>query len=162
MKTNKNLLAAALLFAFSGLLASFPAIEAKAQTNLSKAIAAHVNKVRDDAAEYKEARKIVYGDVNGDGRADAVVQYTLEGRGGGNMWEQNLAVFLNQKGVYKMAASEIVGGKLSRSFDVLRIKNKEIVGATETCPEDGPQGLCKNPAKKQVKFIFAKGELKER
>jgi len=132
-----------------------------AQANLQKAIDSYIEKVREDADEYKEARKIIYGDVDGDGTKDAVVQYTLEGAGGGNSWGQSLVVFLNKKGVYKMSADETVGGKFFRSFDLLKIVGKEIVGATETCPEDEPQGLCENPKKKQVKYVLLNGKLKE-
>ncbi len=132
-----------------------------AQANLQKAIDRYIEKVREDADEYKEARKIIYGDVDGDGTKDAVVQYTLEGAGGGNSWGQSLVVFLNKKGVYKMSADETVGGKFFRSFDLLKIVGKEIVGATETCPEDEPQGLCENPKKKQVKYVLLNGKLKE-
>ncbi len=133
-----------------------------AQANLQKAIDRYIEKVREDADEYKEARKIIYGDVDGDGTKDAVVQYTLEGAGGGNSWGQSLVVFLNKKGVYKMSADETVGGKFFRSFDLLKVVGKEIVGATETCPEDGPQGLCENPKKKQVKYVLLNGKLKEK
>ena len=137
------------------------ATNANAQT-LQKAITAHINKVKEDATEYKEARKIVYGDVDGDGVKDAVVQYTLEGFGGGNSWGQSLAVFLNKKGAYKLAADETVGGKFLRSFAVQRIVGKQIVGATETCPEGDPQGFCKNPAKGQMKFALVSGKLVEK
>ncbi len=133
-----------------------------AQANLQKAIDSYIEKVREDADEYKEARKIIYGDVDGDGTKDAVVQYTLEGAGGGNSWGQSLVVFLNKKGVYKMSADETVGGKFFRTFDLLKIVSKEIIGATETCPEDEPQGLCENPKKKQVKYVLVKGKLKEK
>jgi len=133
-----------------------------AQANLQKAIDRYIEKVREDADEYKEARKIIYGDVDGDGTKDAVVQYTLEGAGGGNSWGQSLVVFLNKKGVYKMSADETVGGKFFRSFDLLKVVGKEIVGATETCPEDEPQGLCENPKKKQVKYVLLNGKLKEK
>ena len=162
MELNKNLFANLLLVAFVGMLVLVASIEVKAQANLQKAITAHIKKVSGDAAEYKEARKIVYGDVDGDGTKDAVMQYTLEGAGGGNSWGQSLAVFLNKKGVYKLAADETVGGKFLRSFDVLRIKNKEVVGAIETCPTDEPQGLCKNPKKEQVRYVLLNGKLKEK
>lgn len=151
-----------MLSAFVGTLILCASTEVKAQANLIKAIDARVNKVREDASEYKKMRKIIYGDVDGDGTKDAVVQYTLEGFGGGNSWGQNLAVFLNKKSVYKLAADETVGGKFFRSFDVLRVENKSIIGKTETCPEDEPQGLCRNPAKKQVKYVLVKNKLVEK
>lgn len=162
MKLNKKLFAQSFFLALASAMILLAAPAVKAQANLQKAIANHINKVREDASEYSKARKIVYGDVNGDGTKDAVVEYTLEGAGGGNSWGQNIAVFLNQKGVYKMAADEAVGGKFFRSFNLLKIVNKEIVGATETCPEDEPQGLCKNPKKKQVKFLLLNNKLKEK
>ncbi len=158
---NKSLVAKHTLFAFAAVLILTVSGEVKAQANLNKAIAAHIAKVSGDASEYKEARKIIYGDVDGDGTKDAVVQYTLEGFGGGNSWGQNLVVFLNNKGAYKMAADETVGGKFFRSFDVLKVENKLIIGKTETCPDDQPQGLCENPAKKQVKYVLDGTELKE-
>lgn len=162
MKSNKNSFAKLFLFGLIGTLIFFASTDIKAQANLQKAITKHINRVREDAVEYEEARKIVYGDVDGDGRADAVVQYTLEGAGGGNSWGQSLAVFLNKKGVYKLAADEAVGGKMFRSFDVLKVAGKEIIGATETCPDDEPQGLCENPKKKQVKYVLLNGKLKEK
>ena len=86
----------------------------------------------------------------GDGTKDAAVQHTLEGCGSGNSWGQSLAVFLNNKGAYKMAADEPVSGKFFRSFNVLTIVNTEIIGteiigAIETCRNDEPQGSCENP-----------------
>lgn len=140
----------------------FSTAKTPAQTDLEKTIDRYIEKIRDDAEEYKKARKIAYGDVDGDGAKDAVVQYTLEGAGGGNGWGQNLVVFLNKKGVYKMTADETVGGKFFRSFDLQNVVGKEIVGESETCPDDEPQGLCENPKRKQVKYILLKGKLKEK
>jgi len=162
MKSDEDLFAKLFLFGLIGTLILFASTDVKAQANLQKAITNHINRVREDAVEYKEARKIVYGDVDGDGAKDAVVRYTLEGAGGGNSWGQSLAVFLNKKGVYKMAADETVGGKMFRSFDVLKVAGKEIIGATETCPEDEPQGLCENPKRKQIKYVLLNGKLKEK
>ena len=158
MPTNKNLFVKSVVFAFIAAFLLFASTEANAQS-LQKAITAHINKVKEDATEYREARKIIYGDVDGDGAKDAIVQYTLEGFGGGNSWGQSLAVFLNKKGAYKLAADETVGGKFLRSFTVLRVANKEIVGATKTCPDGDPQGICKNPAKGQMKFVLTNGKL---
>lgn len=162
MESKRKLLAAIFFFGLLGTVIMLTSIPVKAQTKLQRAIVNHINKVREDAVEYRKARKIVYGDVDGDGTKDAVVQYTLEGAGGGNSWGQNVAVFLNKKGVYKMSADETVGGKLSRSFNLLTVTRKEIIGATETCPDDQPQGLCKNPKKKRVKYVLSNGKLEEK
>ncbi len=162
MKLNKKLLTNALLFAFIGTIIACASTTVKAQANLQKAITAHINKVSEDASEYKEARKIIYGDVDGDGTKDAVVQYTLEGAGGGNSWGQSIAVFLKKKGVYKFAADEGVGGKFYRGFTIQKVVAKQIIGATETCPSDEPQGICKNPRKAQVKYVLLNGKLEEK
>ena len=162
MKLNENMIAILSLFTLVGALIFFASIDVSAQANLEKAIDRHIEKVREDASENKEARKIIYGDMNGDGAKDAVVQYILEGAGGGNSWGQSIAVFLNRKGVYKMAADEPASGKFFRSFDLLKITGKEIIGATETCPDGDPQGMCENPEKKQVKYVLLNAKLKEK
>ena len=162
MKSNKNIFTKVFLCVLTAIGFLFFSKSAVAQPNLQKAIKSHIEKVREDASEYKEARQIVYGDVDGDGVKDAVVKYTLEGAAGGNSWGQNLAVFLNKKGAYKISAEETVGGKFFRSFDLLKILNREIIAATETCPENNPQGMCKNPKREQVKFVLLKGKLKEK
>ncbi len=162
MKSDKNLFAKLFLFGLIGTPILFASTNVKAQANLQKAIIRHINKVSGDASEVRESRRIVYGNIDGDGTKDAAVQYLLEGFGGGNLWAQNLAVFLNQKGVYRMSADENIGGKFFRSFDLLKVAGKQIIGATETCPKDEPQGLCENPKKKQVKYVLLKGRLKEK
>ena len=65
MKSNKNLFTKSFVFGLFGTLILFASSSIKAQANLQKAIASYINKVREDAVEYKEARKTVYGDVNG-------------------------------------------------------------------------------------------------
>lgn len=160
--TPKSFYANLILFCFVGAIVLSAPNSSAAQTSLTKTIDRYIEKIRDDASEYKEARKILYGDVDGDGVKDAVVQYTLEGAGGGNSWGQNLVVFLNKKGVYKAAGDEVVGGKFFRGFKLQKVVGREIIGATETCPDGDPQGMCKNPKKKQVKYIWRNGKLKEK
>src|SRR5687768_17119516 len=53
---------------------------------------------KEGAEEYEEAREIASGDVNGDGKDDAVVLYTLEGFQGSNLYLQYLAVFVKREG----------------------------------------------------------------
>jgi hypothetical protein len=113
------------------------------------------------AVEYGEARKVIFGDVDGDGDDDAVAQYTIEGMGGGNSFAQILAIFTNQKGVYRFATEEVVGGKFAyRTSKLTNIENGKIILSTETCDEP-PQGVCANPKKGRAVFTFNKGKLKE-
>ena len=160
MKITKKTLINLTLSAFVGTLILLGTIETNAQASLNRAIRAHINEVKEDASEYREARKIVFGDVDGDGVKDAVVQYTLEGYGGGNSWGQQLAVFLKKKGVYRMAADETVGGNFLRGFTLQKVVNKKIVG--ETCTDGYEAGMCKNPAKGQMKFALVGAKLEER
>lgn len=119
------------------------------------------NQATDGAVEYKKARVVVYGDVNGDKKKDAIVQYTLEGFGGGNSWGQNLAVFINTGKTYKFLGEEVVGGKFSTHTSTLKnVTNNRINLTTESCP-DGQQGLCKKPKKGRAVFVIKNGKLKE-
>lgn len=114
-----------------------------------------------DAVEYRKVRKIVIGDLDGDGDKDAAVQYTLEGFGGGNNWSQVMAVFLNQKGVYKFVGQETVGGKFfTYTSTISQIANRAVLLNTETCSEP-PQGMCQNPKKGIAKFAFKQGKLNQ-
>ncbi|HKQ72265.1 MAG TPA: hypothetical protein VJ810_00960 [Blastocatellia bacterium] len=136
-----------------------------AQTSaVEKTISAHIQKEvkSQGGAEFREARKVVFGDVDGDGDKDAVAQYTIEGMGGGNGFAQMLAVFTNQKGVYRFATEEVVGAKFAdRTSKLTNIENGKILLSTESCAEP-PQGLCDNPKKGQAIFTFNQGKLKER
>lgn len=115
----------------------------------------------ENAVEYKEAHKIVYGDVNGDKRKDAIVQFTLEGFDGGNNWGQRLAVFVNTGKTYKFISEEIVGGKFfTYTSDLKSVTNNKINLTTETCSEP-PQGLCENPKKGKAVFVVKNGKLKQ-
>jgi hypothetical protein len=128
-----------------------------------KAINAHIRKEAKSqgAAEYREARKVLFGDVDGDGDEDAVAQYTIEGMGGGNSFAQMLAIFTNQQGVYSFVTQEVVGGKFAyRTSKLTSVENGRIYLSTESCAEP-PQGLCDNPKKGQAIFTFNKGKLKE-
>lgn len=162
MKSIRHLSAVLFLAGLAVALSLFAPATAFAQSNLQKAIDNHINKIREDAVENKEARKVVFGDVDGNGKRDAVVQYLLEGAGGGNSWGQSLAVFLNKKGVYYASGDEVVGGKFFRVFKLQKISGEKIIGESEICPGDEPQGLCENPERKQVSYIFLKGQLQEK
>ena len=123
---------------------------------------ANAAKANDAAPGPKTAERVLTGDLDGDGDKDAVVQYTLEGFGGGNNWTQLMAVFLNQKGVYKFADEATVGGKFfTYSSTLSGVSNGAVVLKTETCAEP-PQGICENPAKGTATFSFNNGKLSEK
>jgi len=81
-----------------------------------------------EASEYKKARHVFFGDLNGDNREDGCIIYTLEGGpGGGNYYWFSLAVYLNIDNKYKLAADEKIGGKGGRQFTASRIENGIII-----------------------------------
>src|SRR5262245_1309780 len=72
--------------------AAAPMPAALVQGYANAAIAAHARRVGGQAP--RESRKSCEGDVNGDGRPDAAVLYTIEGVGGGNGWTQYMIVLV--------------------------------------------------------------------
>ena len=80
------------------------------------------------ASEYRKARHVFFGDLNGDNKEDGCIIYTLEGGpDGGNYYWFSLAVFLNIDNRYKLVADEKIGGKGGRQFTKSRIENGIIV-----------------------------------
>ena len=158
MKRNLTFLVfTVVLIVFGGTQNSFAqSLETAVNNYIAKAA-----KASDGASEYADARKIVRGDLDGDGDQDAAVQYTLEGFGGGNSFGQMLAVFRNDKGAYKFVSEETVGGKFFYyTSNLSSIKRGKIILATETCAEP-PQGICENPKKGIASFVLRGGKLRK-
>lgn len=147
------------ILSFTVLLAVNNSSAQSADSVIKKYIAKQAKE--ENAVEYKKARKIIYGDVNGDKKKDAIVQFTLEGFDGGNNWGQRLAVFLNTGKSYKFIGEEIVGGKFfTYTSDLKSVTNNKINLTTETCSEP-PQGLCENPKKGKAVFVVKNGKLRQ-
>jgi hypothetical protein len=111
------------------------------------------------ASEYKEARKIVYGDVDGDGDADAAVQFTIEGMGGGNNYAFYLAIFRNENGKLKPLTDEVVGGKLNRNVTLQKIDDRKIYLDTDEYAEN--DGACCPSIKGKTVYILKNNKLTE-
>ena len=73
---------------------------------------------RERGEEYREARKVVSGDLTHDGVPETVVLYTIEGQGGTNLHIQYLAVFSRHKGKLSAVTQADVGGKSVRSVEL--------------------------------------------
>ena len=94
-----------------------------------------------DASEYEEARKIIYGDLDGDGDEDAAAQFTLEGvGGGGNNYGFYLAVFRNENGKLTGVTDDAIGGKLNRDVTFTKIEDGKMLFDTKGYAED--DGAC--------------------
>lgn len=56
----------------------------------------NVSQIKKDNGDlYNSERPILIGDLNGDGLDDAIMPFTIEGRGGGNNWDTHYAIFIN-------------------------------------------------------------------
>lgn len=51
-----------------------------------------------------DPQEFIQGDLNGDGTADALVRFSVEGRNGGNNWDLHYAAFVKQGNDWKYAA----------------------------------------------------------
>ena len=85
---------------------------------------------RERGEEYREARKVMVGELTGDGVPETVVLYTLESQGGTNNYVQYVAVFARgSRGLIPVTHTE-VGGKMSRSVELSSVDNNAIQLAT--------------------------------
>ena len=82
---------------------------------------------RERGEEYREARKVVVGDLTHDGVPETVVLYTIEGQGGTNLHIQYLVVFARQKGKLSAVTHADVGGKSVRSVELRSVEDNAIL-----------------------------------
>ncbi len=107
--------------------------------------------------EYRDARKVITGDLNHDGVPDLAVLYTIEGTGGGNNYTQYLAVFLRVDGKLVPTAHGVVGGKGERAVHLASIKDNVIYLTTLSYgPHDA---MCCPSIKGSARFVLADGKL---
>jgi hypothetical protein len=95
--------------------------------NAPKNIQAYVDREAKKEEVPAEINKLIYGDVNGDGVKDAVIQYNIQIGYPGNDFISYIAVFLSQKGKYVFATRMENGAKLSTVLVPRTVKNKLII-----------------------------------
>lgn len=114
-----------------------------------------------DAVEYNEARKIIYGDLDGDGDEDAAAQFTLEGvGGGGNNYSFYLAVFRNEDGKLKGVTDDAIGGKLNRDVTFTKIENGKMLFDTKGYDDD--DGACCPSIEGKTAYVLEGNKLVEK
>jgi len=114
---------------------------------------------QENGEEYKDARKMLLGDLNRDGVPDFAVLYTIESQNGTNNYLQYLAVFIRAKGKLVPVAHTVVGGRLNRNVELQSIKNNVIRFRTLSYRASDPAST---PSKKgTARFMLIKGKLKE-
>lgn len=118
-------------------------------------IASHAMRVKGQAP--REKRLGCEGDLNGDGKPDTVVVYTIEGVGGGNDWTQYATVLTATPQGYGATLPKEVGGKSLRAIDgcsvnggILELALKEYAPTDASCCPSQPG---------RARFAFATGVL---
>jgi hypothetical protein len=85
---------------------------------------------RERGEEYRDARKVMVGDLTRDGVPETVILYTIESQGGTNNYVQYVAVFASRnRGLIPVTHAE-VGGKMRRSVDLASVEDNAIQLAT--------------------------------
>lgn len=118
-------------------------------------IASHAMRLKGEAP--RDKRLGCEGDLNGDGKPDAVVVYTIESGGGGNDWTQYATVLTATPQGYAATLPKEVGGKSVRAVDGCSVKDGVIeLALKEYAPTDA--SCC--PSKTgRARYAFATGAL---
>jgi hypothetical protein len=106
------------------------------------------------AEEYAEAREIAKGLIDGDGREDIAVVYTLEGFDGTNNWSRYVAVFRGTgRGRYAFVTMLAVGGKNYRNVELASVRNRQIRLKTEEHAPGDPSCCPTRPGRLILRLI---------
>lgn len=131
-------------------LNNLPALEAAIEARVASEIQ------EDGGAEYQDAREVLAADLNGDGHADALVLYSIEGQGGSNRAYQTLAAFYASPEGYSYQGSTVVSGSAS---DIKAIGANLFSLSTLTLGDDDP--MCCPSVESIVKYRWESGSFTE-
>ena len=107
--------------------------------------------------EYKDARKVATGDLNGDGASDAAALFTIE-VGSQNTSAQYLSAFLRQgDGSLKFASTTPVGGT-SNAINEVAVEEGAVRLKTLALGPDDPD--CCPSVEEKVEYLLHNGKLK--
>ena len=110
--------------------------------------------------EYKKARRFCLGDINGDGKDDIAVLYTIESFCCGNNYQFYLAVFIRNGSKFDLVTSTEVGGKGNRGVNFNTIRHGKILLNTDEYLPDDP--MCCPSSKGSTAYVLKNGKLIER
>lgn len=105
------------------LVALLAATDAAAQGCTDRRVAAELAELRTELqGATLDCREAARGDLDGDGAADAVLQVSYEGMGGGNNWGSFLYVLLADRSAPLLEEPEVARGVV----DSVRVAGREI------------------------------------
>lgn len=132
------------------------AVQVTPDTEVINAAIALEAKKADGAAEYKDARKLIEGDLTGDGKSEVVALYTLEGSGNGNGAGSYLAAFQRKEG----SQLQLVGTTSVSGFGVAvqKVSLKEgTVHVTLLVPGPDDPACCPSTEEESL-YVFHGGK----
>jgi hypothetical protein len=109
--------------------------------------------------EYKKARRFCVGDIDGDGKNDIAVLYTIESLCCGNNYHFYLAAFINKGPKFELVTSTEVGCKGNRGVEFNTIKNGKILLNTNEYLPDDP--MCCPSGKGRTTYLLENRKLVE-
>ena len=115
---------------------------------------------RERGEEYKDARKVIVGNLNNDDSPETVVLYTIESQGGTNNYVQYIAVFVRLNGKLAPLTRAPVGGKSRRSIELVTVDHKAI--QLETLDYGPNDASCCPSIKGKSQYILVGRTLRER
>ena len=150
-----------LLFTFTSFFSYFATPASAYQDNDSAVIDSYISRQarRERGEEYRDARKVVTGDLTHDGIPETVVLYTIESQGGVNLYIQYLAVFVRRNGNLSPLTHIEAGGKSVRSVELKSIENNAILLETMNYGPKDPQ--CCPTVKGATKYVLSGRRLRE-
>ncbi len=114
---------------------------------------------REQGEEYREARKIVAGDLTHDGEPETVVLYTIEGQRGSNLYIQYLAVFVRRRGKLASLTQADAGGKFARAVELTAVDNNSIL--LDTLNYGPKDAACCPSIKGTTRYVLSGATLHE-
>lgn len=116
---------------------------------------------RERGEEYKEARKVVVGDLTRDGVPETIVLYTIEGQHGTNLSVQYLAVFERHDGKLTALTHADIGGrgKSARGVELNSVEDNAIL--LDTLNYGPKDAACCPSVKGKTRYILSGKLLQE-
>jgi len=115
---------------------------------------------QEQGEEYRDARKVVVGNLDNDSNPETVVLYTIESQRGTNNHVQYMAVFVQRNGRLAPLTHTEVGGKSTRSIEDVSIDRKTI--HLETLDYGPKDASCCPSIKGRTQYILVGRTLRER